>query len=85
MNEVYIVYVIYQYDGYSDTEVYSTKEKAIEAADQLISEFKKDGYEVAFGFEDIAFRETMAGNVCYIRLNNGDGDVEITVEQKVVH
>lgn len=84
MNEVWLVYVIYQYDGYDDTEVYSTREKAVDAADQLIFEFKEDGYKVADGFKDITFEEAGYTNCNYIRLANGDGEVEITVEKKIV-
>ncbi len=87
MNEVWLVYVIYQFDGYDNTEVYSTREKAIDAADQLIFEFKEDGYKVAEGFEDLTFEEVLLLNdsdVMYTRLTDGDGEVEITVEKKMV-
>lgn len=83
MKEVWLVYVIYQYDGYGDTEVYSTKEKACEAADQLVLEFKEDGYVVAEEFYDMAFTEDMMGDCDYVRLDK-DGEVEITVEKKIV-
>lgn len=83
MKEVWLVYVIYQYDGYGDTEVYSTKEKACEAADQLIFEFKEEGYVVAEEFYDMTFTEDMAGDCDYTRLDK-DGEVEITVEKKVI-
>lgn len=84
MNEVWLVYVIYQYDGYDDTEVYNTREKAVDAADQLIFEFKEDGFKVVDGFEDVTFEEAGYTNCNYIRLTNGYGEVEITVEKKTV-
>lgn len=84
MNEVWLVYVIYQYDGYGGTEVYSTKAKACDAADQLVFEFKQDGYVVANGYADIDFSNEMANDLCYTRLMNKDGEVEITVEKKKV-
>lgn len=85
MNEVWLVYVIYQFDGYDNTEVYSTREKAIDAADQLIKEFKEIGYKVTDDFEDVTFEEADNGSdVMYIRLTDGDGEVEITVEKKMV-
>ena len=85
MNEVWLVYVIYQFDGYDNTEVYSTKEKAIDAADQLIKEFKEIGYKVTDDFKDVTFEEADNGSdVMYIRLTDGNGEVEITVEKKKV-
>jgi hypothetical protein len=86
MSEVWLVYVIYQYDGYDNTEVYSTKEKACEAADKLVSEFKhmSDGYTIADGFDDIVFTEDMKGDCDYIRLENHGGQVDITVEKKLI-
>lgn len=88
MKEVWLVYVIYQFDGYGDTEVYSSKEKAIDAADQLIFEFENDGYKVTREFEKVTFEEVFHSDnrdVMYIRLTNGNGEVEITVEKKTVH
>lgn len=86
MKEVWLVYVIYQYDGYENTEVYSTKEKACDAADQLVCEFKNehDPYMVADGFDDFVFSEEMQGDCDYIRLENHNGQVEITVEKKII-
>lgn len=81
--EVWIVYVLYQYDGYEDTEVYETREKACDAADQLIFEFKQEGYVIADGFVDKDFSKEMIGDCDYIRLDK-DGEVEITVEKKIV-
>ena len=46
---VYLVYVIYQYDGYDNTEVYGTREKAIDAADQLLFEFRVLGIIIVNG------------------------------------
>ena len=83
MKEVWLVYVIYQYDGYEDTEVYSTKERACDAADQLVFEFKEDGYAIADGFDDVNFVKDMTGDCDYIRLDK-NGEVEITVEKKIV-
>ena len=84
MQEVWLVYVIYQYDGYDNTGVYSTKEKACDAADQLVFEFKEDGYTIADGCDDTVFTKDMKDNWDYIRLENHDGQVEITVEKKLV-
>lgn len=88
MNEVWLVYVIYQYDGYDNTEVYSTREKAINAADQLIKEFKENNYKVTDDFEDVTFGEAILlgidSDVMYIRLADWGGEVEITVEKKMV-
>ena len=84
MQEVWLVRVVYQYDGYDDTEVYSTKEKACEAADQLVFEFKESGYKNGDGFYDIVFAEEMDGDMDYIILENEFGQVEITVEKKII-
>ena len=84
MKEVWLVYVVYQYDGYDDTEVYITKEKACDAADQLVFEFKEDGYTIADGYDDIVFSEDMLGDCAYTRLGDKYGEVEITVEKKRV-
>ena len=84
MQEVWLVRVVYQYDGYDDTEVYSTKEKACEAADQLVFEFKEDGYQIADGFYDDAFAEDMFDDMEYVILENKNGQVDITVEKKLV-
>lgn len=84
MKEVWLVYVVYQYDGYDNTEVYSTKEKACDAADQLVFEFKEDGYTIADGYDDIVFSEDMLGDYADTRLGDKYGEVEITVEKKRV-
>ena len=84
MKEVWLVYVVYQYDGYDNTEVYSTKEKACDAADQLVFEFKEDGYTIADGYDDIVFSEDVLGDRADTRLGDKYGEVEITVEKKCV-
>ena len=84
MNAVWLVRVVYQYDGYDDTEVYSTKEKACEAADQLMLKFKEQGYQIGDGFYDVVFSEDMDGNMEYVILEDTNGQVEITVEKKLV-
>lgn len=86
MEEVWLVYVVYQYDGYENTEVYSTKEKACVAADELVSELKKmrDPYVVAEGFDERTFLGSMICDCGYTRLENRGGQVEITVERKQV-
>ena len=84
MQEVWLVRVVYQYDGYDDTEVYSTKAKACEAADQLVFEFKEDGYQIGEGFYEDAFVEDMFDDMEYVILENRNGQVEITVEKKMV-
>jgi hypothetical protein len=84
MKEVWLVRVVYQYDGYDTTEVYDTKEKACDAADQLVFEFKESGYKNGDGFDDILFIEDMDDDMDYIILENKFGEVEITVEKKTV-
>lgn len=84
MQEVWLVRVVYQYDGYDNTEVYSTKEKACEAADKLVSKYKEYGYQVDDGFYDIVFSQDMDDDMEYIILENHSGQVEITVEKKIV-
>lgn len=83
---VYLVYVIYQYDGYDNTEVYETKEKAIEAANQLLFEFQQDGYEINLDYvdKDATFSDYIDDDLIFIRLSKDDGDVEVTVEKKIV-
>ena len=84
MQEVWLVRVVYQYDGYDDTGVYGTKAKACEAADQLVFEFKEDGYQIGDGFYDDAFVEDILDDMDYVILENQNGQVEITVEKKLV-
>ena len=81
--KVYMVYTIYQYDGYDDAEIYADATSAAEAADQLLSEFLNNGYTInpEYGDENFSF----AGNPReskFIRLNSSSGDVEITMEEK---
>ena len=84
--EVYLVYVIYQYDGYDNTEIYGTREKAIDAADQLLFEFQQDGYEINpdYADKDTTFSDCIDDDLICIRLSKDNGDVEITVEKKIV-
>ena len=84
MQEVWLVRVVYQYDGYDDTEVYNTKARACEAANQLMFELKEDGYQIDDGFYDDAFMEDMFDDMEYVILENCNGGVEITVEKKIV-
>lgn len=84
MQEVWLVRVVYQYDGYDDTEVYNTKEKACGAADRLTFKFKQNGYQIGDGFYDVVFAEDMDGDMEYVILENPNGQVEITVEKKIV-
>ena len=83
---VYLVYVIYQYDGYDNTEVYETREKAVEAADQLLFEFQQDGYKINpdYADENATFSDCIDADLICIRLGKDNGDVEITVEKKIV-
>lgn len=89
--EVYLVYVIYEYDGYDGATVYSTKEKAIDAADQLLFEFQQDGFKINTDYADeedtfsTCFSELVNDGYVYIRLGNSSGDVEIVVERKQVY
>ena len=88
--EVYLVYVIYQYDGYDGTTVYGTKEKAIDAADQLLFEFQEDGFKINTDYADeedtfsTCFSELVNDGYVSIRLGNNSGEVEIMVERKQV-
>ena len=84
MKEVWLVYVVYQYDGLESIEVYGTKETACSEANKLIADFKQCGYKVNSGFDDIKFAEDIEGNCDYIVLENYDGEVEITVVKKLV-
>jgi hypothetical protein len=84
MQEVWLVYVIYQYDGYDNTDVYDSKKKACEAADDLVFDFKQDGYELGDGCEDILFSRDMEDNWCCQILENKYGEVKICVEKKLV-
>ena len=83
---VYLVYVIYQYDGYDNTEVYGTREKAVDAADQLLFEFQQDGYEINpdYADKDTTFSDCIDDDLFYIRLSKDNGDVDVTVEKKIV-
>lgn len=83
---VYLVYVIYQYDGYDNTEVYGTREKAVDAADQLLFEFQQDGYEINpdYADKDTTFSDCIDDDLIYIRLSKDNGDVDVTVEKKIV-
>lgn len=83
MKEVWLVYVISQNDGYDDTEVYGTKEKACDAADQLVFEFEQEGFTRVDETNEYYFIENMTGDCDSIRLNK-EGEVEITVEKKKV-
>ena len=84
--KVYMVYVIYEYDGYDNTEIYSTREKAVDAADQLLFEFQQDGYKINpdYADEDATFATCVDDTLVCIRLGNEKGDVEITIEEKTV-
>ena len=67
-----------------------TKEKAIDAADQLVTKFKDNGYETTDHFEDVTFKDAVFNNYfdkydsIHTRLTDGNGEVEITVEKKIV-
>ena len=81
---VYLVTTIYQYDGYDGTIVYSTKEKACEAADKLVKEFKSSGFVLAELCKEVVFTRDMDGDFCYTTLMKNDGEVEISVEKKII-
>ena len=83
MKEVWLVYVISQNDGYDDTEVYDTKEKACDATDQLVFEFEQEGFTRIDKANEYCFIENMISDCDSIRLNK-EGEVEITVEKKKV-
>lgn len=84
MQEVWLVYVVYQYDGYENTEVYSTKEKACEAAHQLVFEFEEDGYTIIDDVDVVFAKPDGNWEWDYITLANDCGEVEIIVEKKIV-
>lgn len=84
MKEVWLVRVVYQYDGYDNTEVYSIKGKACEAANQLVFEFEEDGYVQLDTYDDVEFSEDTMGDFCYTRLGNLSGEVEIAIEKKII-
>lgn len=84
MKEVWLVYIVYQYDGYYDTAVYSTKEKAYNAADKLVREYKDTGYSIANGYDDVIFSRDIHGEFGFIRLADKYGGVEISVEKKIL-
>ena len=88
MKKVWLVYVIYQYDGYDDTKVYSSKLKACDEANRIIEEYKEEGYVSADGWNDTDFLTNMNNkdfdNFYRTRLANEDGEVEISVEMKIV-
>lgn len=84
-DSMYLVYVIYQYDGYDNTEVYRDRDSAIEAANLLLSEFKQQGYVITPDYTDDDTFSDMIDDLICIRLSNKDGDVEITVEKKTVN
>lgn len=81
--KVYMVYTIYQYDGYDDAEIYADATSAAEAADQLLSEFLNNGYTIdpEYGDENFSFADNPRESK-FIRLNSSSGDVEITMEEK---
>lgn len=88
--EVYLVYILYQYDGYDDTSVYGTIGKAVDAADQLLFEFQQDGFKINTDYADeedtfsTCFSELVNDGYVSIRLENNRGEVEIIVERKQV-
>lgn len=84
--DVWLVCVVYQYDGYADTEVYETVEKANDAANQLLLDFQYDGYEINSDFSDVKRFDESCGDMAYVCLGNGNiiGHVEISRERKQV-
>ena len=84
MQEVWLVSVIYQYDGYDGSEVYGTKEKACEAANQLVFEFEEEGYIQLDLYDDDKFSADRIGDWCYTILGSLSGEVEIKIEKKLV-
>ena len=67
--------------------MYSTREKALDAADQLLLKFQHDGYKINpdYADENATFSENSNEDLIRIGLSDSDGDVEITVEKKKVH
>lgn len=85
--EVYLVHLIYQYDGWDRTGVYSTREKAINAADELLAEQQQAGYEVNPDYSNGYDKFSDCDDNCecaVIRLSDNCGDCEIIVEKKNV-
>lgn len=83
MNSVYLVYVIYQYDGYDDTDVFSSKEKAAEHADLLLNEFKQEGYEIINRDKNATFKNIKDPYI-YFRLGSDYGELDIILEEEAV-
>ena len=82
--EVYLVYVIDEHEGYDNTEVYSTEEKAVDAAEQLIFEYEQDGFTITKDYLDVVLERDIVSGCCSVRLSDKDGEVEITVEKKII-
>lgn len=82
---VYLVYTVYRYDGLDEIFVYSTKEKAIEAADKAVQNFLGNEYEFSDGYENFSsFLYAIASDYATVTLDNDDGEVRIEIEKKVV-
>lgn len=82
--KVWLVYVVYQYDGYYDIAVYSTKDKACDAADKLVHELRDAGYSTVDWCDSAIFsRDTNERSQCMVLANNYEG-VEISVEMKIL-
>jgi hypothetical protein len=81
---VYLVYVISQHEGYCDTEVYKTSETACDAAEQLVFEYEQDGYTIMPNYTNINFARDIISGCCSIRVENENDEVEIIVEKKIV-
>ena len=81
---VYLVYVISQHEGYCDTEVYKTSETACDAAEQLVFEYEQNGYTIMPNYTNINFARDIISGCCSIRVENENDEVEIVVEKKIV-
>ena len=86
--KVYVVYLIYQYDGFDKMMVCASREAAAIVASKELESFRNQGYKAADGYperyhfgdyERPPFPESMS-----YRLANKDGEVEINIEEQEV-
>lgn len=82
--KVWLIYVVYQYEGCYDTAVYSTKDKACDEADKLIYKLRDAGYSIVNWCDSGVFsRDTHEHSQCIVLANDYD-EVSISVEMKIL-
>lgn len=82
---VYIVNVIYQYDGYDSTEVFSTRVGAIKYGNTLVNKFKEDEYGYSEYNDKTSFNEKEVYKYACITLVNKNGEVRVSIERKILN